>query len=233
MLLVGLTGGIGSGKSTVSALLAAHGAVIVDADRIARELQSPGAPLLGRMAERFGADIIRDDGSLDRAAVAAIVFGESDEARAALDDLNGIVHPAMQAEIQRQIDAHAGSDRIVVLDFPLLAENPRQGLAATVVVDVDPELAVRRLVEFRGMDEADARNRIASQVPREERLAQATHVIDNSGDLDDLRDQVDALWATLCALRDARDAESDRTGDQPGPTGAAPAERSSRPHPTR
>lgn len=230
MLLVGLTGGIGSGKSTVSALLADHGAVIVDADRIARQLQSPGAPLLARMAERFGADIIRDDGSLDRAAVAAIVFGDSDEARAALDDLNGIVHPAMQAEIQRQIDAHAGSDRIVVLDFPLLAENPRHGLAATVVVDVDPELAVRRLVEFRGMDEADARNRIASQVPREERLAQATHVIDNSGDLDDLRDQVDALWVTLCALRDA---ESDRTDDQPGATGTAPAQRSSRSHPTR
>ena len=173
MLLVGLTGGIGAGKSTVSALLAEHGAVIVDADQIARDLQSPGSPVLDRMAERFGAHILRGDGSLDRAAVASVVFGDSDEAKSALADLNGIVHPAMQDEIVRQIQAQADTDRIVVLDFPLLGENPRDDIAATIVVDIDPEIAVGRLVRFRGMNETDARNRIASQLSREERLGRA------------------------------------------------------------
>lgn len=206
MLLVGLTGGIGAGKSTVSALLAERGAVIVDADQIARNLQSPHAPLLDAMAERFGRHIIRDDGSLDRAAVASIVFGDSDDAKQALDDLNGIVHPAMQSEIKRQIDEQADTDRVVVLDFPLLGENPRDDSAATIVVDVEPEVAIERLVRFRGMDETDARNRIISQISREERLARATHVIDNSGDLDALRDQVDELWVQLVELRSAADA---------------------------
>lgn len=201
MLLVGLTGGIGAGKSTVSALLAERGAVIVDADQIARDLQRPGSPVLDRMADRFGRHIIADDGSLDRAAVAAIVFGDSADAKSALADLNGIVHPAMQDEIRRQIDAHRGSDRIVVLDFPLLGENPRRDLAATIVVDIDPETAVHRLVEYRGMDETDARNRIASQISREERLEQATFVVDNSGDHAMLRREVDELWRSLNRLR--------------------------------
>ena len=204
MLLVGLTGGIGTGKSTVSVLLAERGAVIVDADQIARDLQAPGAPLLDRMAERFGAHIIGPDGSLDRAAVAAIVFGDSDDAKQALADLNGIVHPAMQDEIKRQIVEQAETDRVVVLDFPLLGENPRDDIAATVVVDVTADVAIERLVEFRGMDETDARNRITSQISREERLATATHVIDNSGDLEALRHQVDDLWAQLVELRDSR-----------------------------
>ena len=204
MLLVGLTGGIGSGKSTVSALLAEHGAAIVDADEIARSLQTPHSPVLARMAERFGQQIIRSDGSLDRAAVAALVFGDDPQARAALADLNAIVHPAMQDEIARQIGAHAATERIVVLDFPLLTENPREGLAATIVVDIDPDIAVRRLVDQRGMDERDARKRIASQRSREHRLTHATHVVQNDGDLDDLRDQVAALWSALLALRDAR-----------------------------
>ena len=201
MLLVGLTGGIGAGKSTVSELLAEHGAVIVDADRIARELQAPGSPVLDRMAERFGDHVVRDDGSLDRAAVADIVFGESDEAKQALADLNGIVHPAMHREIRRQIAAQADTDHVVVLDFPLLGENPRDDIAATIVVDVPVEVAVQRLVEHRGMDEADARKRIASQIGRDERLAQATHVVDNSGDVDQLRDEVTDLWAALEELR--------------------------------
>lgn len=199
MLLVGLTGGIGAGKSTVSAMLAERGAVIVDADQIARDLQAPGSPLLDVMADRFGRDILRPDGSLDRAAVAAIVFGDSDAARQALADLNAITHPAIQDEIRRRIEAHAGSGEVVVLDFPLLGENPRDDVRATIVVDLPVELAVRRLVESRGMDETDARNRIASQMSREERLARATHVIDNSGDHDHLRAQVDALWADLSA----------------------------------
>ncbi len=199
MILVGLTGGIGAGKSTVSAMLAERGAVIVDADQIARDLQSPGSPVLDSMAERFGEHIVCDDGSLDRAAVAAIVFNDE----AALKDLNGIVHPAMQAEIQRQIDEHRSTDRVVVLDFPLLGENPRQGLAATVVVDIPVDVAVRRLVDQRGMDEADARARINSQISRDERLATATHVLDNGGDRDSLTAQVDELWQQLLELHPA------------------------------
>ena len=206
MLLVGLTGGIGSGKSTVSARLAELGAVVVDADQIARDLQAPNAPLLAAMAARFGDHIIRSDGSLDRAAVAAIVFGESDAARAALKDLNAIVHPAMHAEIDRQIERHRGSPTIVVLDFPLLLDNERYVPDSIVVVDVDPDLAVRRLVEHRGMDEGDARNRIASQIGREQRLAHADFVIDNSGDLAQLHRQTDDVWDALCALRDRMDA---------------------------
>ena len=196
MIVVGLTGGIGAGKSTVSPMLAERGAAIVDADQIARDIQSPGSPVLAAMAERFGDHIIASDGSLDRAAVAAIVFNDKE----ALADLNAIVHPAMQAEIQRQIAVHAGTDHVVVLDFPLLAENPRDGLAATIVVDVEPEVAVQRLVDHRNMDAADARARMNSQISRSDRLAQATHVIDNSGDLDSLRPQVDALWAELEAM---------------------------------
>jgi dephospho-CoA kinase len=201
VLLVGLTGGIGAGKSTVSALLAERGAVIVDADQIARDLQTPGSPVLDVMADRFGHEIIRDDGSLDRAAVAAIVFGDSPAAKQNLADLNGIVHPAMQAEIRRQIGAAAGTDRIVVLDFPLLGENPRDDIAATIVVDVDSDIAVERLVQFRGMDEADARNRIASQISRERRLSRATHVVDNNGDRAHLEREVDAVWRDLLRLR--------------------------------
>ena len=203
MIVVGLTGGIGAGKSTVSKLLAERGAAIVDADQIARDLQSPGSPVLNQMAERFGAQIVHEDGSLDRAAVAAIVFSD----KAALDDLNGIVHPAMQAEIQRQIDLNAGTDRVVVLDFPLLGENPRKGLAATIVVDIPYELAVERVVEYRGMDEDDAQNRINSQISREERLARATFVVDNSGTFDSLAAQVDELWSSVVELPHVASAE--------------------------
>lgn len=195
VILIGLTGGIGAGKSTVSKMLAERGAAIVDADQIARDLQAAGSPVLAAMAERFGDQIIRDDGELDRAAVAAIVFSDEE----ALKDLNGIVHPAMQAEIQAQIDAHLGTDRLVVLDFPLLGENPRKGLAATVVVDIPYELAVERAVG-RGMDEDDVRNRINSQISRERRLESATHVLDNSGTLESLTAEVDALWPELMSL---------------------------------
>jgi dephospho-CoA kinase len=196
MILVGLTGGIGSGKSTVSALLAEHGAVIIDADALVRELQAPGSPVLEQMAERFGPHILRGDGSLDRPAVAELVFNDE----ASLKALNDIVHPALAVEVARRVDAARGSDDIVVLDFPLLAERPREGLSATVVVDVPVEIAVARLVASRGMSEDDANARIANQVSRDERLAIATHVIDNAGDLDSLREQVDALWAQLVQL---------------------------------
>jgi dephospho-CoA kinase len=207
VILVGLTGGIGAGKSTVSAMLAEQGAVIVDADQIARDLQLPGSPVLGQMAERFGEHIIDDDGSLDRGAVAKIVFNDED----ALKDLNGIVHPAMQSEIQRQIDAQRDTDRVVVLDFPLLGENPRKGLAATIVVDIPVDVAVQRLVDQRGMAEDDARARISSQLSREERLASATHVVDNGGDRDSLALQVEALWEQLLELPSASDDDNAAT----------------------
>jgi dephospho-CoA kinase len=196
MILVGLTGGIGAGKSTVSRRLAARGAVIIDADAVAREVQQPGSPVLAAMAERFGADVIGADGSLDRAAVAAVVFSDPD----ALADLNRIVHPAIRQEINRRIEEQLGTDHVVVLDVPLLAENPRDGLAATIVVDVPVETAVERLVSQRAMDEADARARIARQATREQRLATADRVIDNTGTPDELEPQLDELWAWLQTL---------------------------------
>jgi dephospho-CoA kinase len=196
MRLVGLTGGIGSGKSTVSSALAARGAVIVDADAIVRDVQRPGSPVLAQMAERFGDGVIAADGSLDRAAVAAIVFADAD----ALKALNGIVHPAVGAEMNRQVMAEVGTDRVVVMDIPLLTENPREGLQGKIVVDVPVETQVQRLVQFRGFDEADARARIAKQATREQRLAIADFVVDNSGDLAALAPQIDALWDWLGTL---------------------------------
>ena len=204
MLLVGLTGGIGSGKSTVSQLLAERGAVIIDADAIVRQLQQPGTPVFDAMVERFGPDIVAADGTLDRAAVASIVFTD-EQAR---KDLEAIVHPAVGAEMIRLLGEHAGSDRIVVYDVPLLVESGKKGYAAVLVVDVDPEVAVDRIVRFRGMREADARNRIANQVPREHRLAVADRVLDNSGTVDELAAQVDEAWAWLVALERQAGVES-------------------------
>ncbi len=202
MIVVGLTGGIGAGKSTVSKLFAERGAVIVDADQIARDLQAPGTAVVAAMAERFGEQILDADGALIRPEVAKIVFADKE----ALKDLNGIVHPAMQSEIQRQIDEHSETDRVVVLDFPLLGENPRKGLAATIVVDVPPELAVERAVE-RGMEESDVRKRIESQMRREDRRAIATHIIDNSGDLDALESRVERVWEQIRTLPATRSSD--------------------------
>jgi len=223
MLLVGLTGGIGAGKSTVSQLLAERGAVIVDADQIARDLQKPASPVLDRMAERFGGHIIGDDGQLDRAAVAGIVFGDDDDAKQALRDLNAIVHPAMQSEIERQIAAQVETDRVVVLDFPLLGENPRDDVAATIVVDVPADVAVERLVEFRDMDETAARKRIVSQISRVDRLALATYVIDNSYDLDRLHDEIDRLWPQLVALNTDRSSVAIISSPSNSPEGTNPS----------
>src|SRR5690606_40516846 len=171
---IGLTGGIGSGKSTVAALLVERGAVLIDADAIVRELQEPGTPVFDAMVERFGPGIVAADGTLDRQAVADIVFADPE----ALQALNAIVHPAVGVEIANRLQAEAATDHVVILDVPLLVESGRDDLAELVVVDVDPEIAVRRLVEQRGMREDDARARMARQVSREERLAKADVVID-------------------------------------------------------
>ena len=196
MILVGLTGGIGSGKSTVSTALVARGAVLIDADAVTREVQRPGSPVLDKMAARFGDDILLPDGSLDRGAVAARVFGDAD----ALKDLNAIVHPAVGAEMNRRMRELADTDSIVVLDIPLLAENPREGLSGVVVVDAPEEVQVERLVRWRGFDEADARARIARQASREDRLAKADFVVDNSGSFDELEPQIVELWTWLQSL---------------------------------
>ena len=190
MILIGLTGGIGSGKSTVSSLLAKRGAVVIDADAITRELQQPGAPLLGVLAERFGAHIIAADGSLIREELRNIAFSDAD----ALKDLNKIVHPAVATEMDRRMEEVRNTDKVVILDIPLLTENPRKGLCGIVVVDVPVEVQVARLAEFRGMKEEDARAVIAKQATREERTKIADQVIDNSGDLESLQAQVDAVW---------------------------------------
>ncbi|MFM2078868.1 MAG: hypothetical protein RJA49_2758 [Actinomycetota bacterium] len=196
MILVGLTGGIGSGKSTVSAALAARGAVIVDADAVVRDVQQPGSPVLQQLADRFGAHVLAADGSLDRAAVAQIVFTDPD----ALKALNAIVHPAVGAEMNRQVMAERDTDHVVVMDIPLLTENPRDGLQGIIVVDVPVETQVQRLVQFRGFDEGDAMARIGKQATRQQRLATAGFVVDNSGDLAALEPQIDALWTWVTAL---------------------------------
>lgn len=199
MILVGLTGGIGSGKSTVSQLLASHGAVIVDADAITRQLQAPGQPLLKVIAERFGNDVLDTDGSLLRQKLADQVFGNPE----ALADLNKIVHPAVGREMARLIDEQRSGDNVVVLDIPLLAENPRSGLSGVIVVDVDPEMAVDRLVAQRGMSEQDARSRIERQTSREKRREIADWVIDNGGDLASLETQVHQAWKWMQTLEHA------------------------------
>jgi len=206
MILIGLTGGIGSGKSTVSSLLAKHGAVIIDADAITRELQAPGAPLLTVLADRFGHHILGADGSLIREELAKIAFADPE----ALKDLNKIVHPAVAKEMDRRMAEVRDTDKVVVLDIPLLAENPRKGLCGVVVVDVPVEVAVSRLVEFRGMKEGDAKARIAKQASREDRLKIADQVIDNSGDMNTLSAQVDSLWTWALSLPPATEDAGSR-----------------------
>lgn len=207
MILIGLTGGIGSGKSTVSALLAGHGAVIIDADAITRQLQQAGQPLLQELAERFGSGIITSTGELDRPALAAVAFSDPE----ALKDLNKIVHPAVAKEMDRQMSEVRNTDKVVVLDIPLLAENPRKGLCGVIVVDVPVELAVHRLVTFRSMSEVDARARIEKQASREKRLEIADQVVDNSGDMESLAKRVSEVWQWAISLPPATDDAGSRT----------------------
>ncbi len=206
MLVVGLTGGIGSGKSTVAELLAERGAVIVDADRVARQVVEPGTPAHAALVERFGAGIVDANGRIDRPALAAAAFSDP----AALADLNAITHPAIGIEMVRQRDEHAGTDRVVVMDIPLLTEAHRELLAlvAVIVVDTPVETALQRLVELRGMDRADAEARMAAQVDRATRLSVADLVVDNSGDRSHLVGEVDRVWAAISELA--------RTAPRPG-----------------
>jgi dephospho-CoA kinase len=208
VLVVGLTGGIGSGKSTVSALLEERGAVVVDADRIAREVVAPGGPAYQPVVDRFGPSVVSVDGAIDRPALAAVVFTDP-SARA---DLEAITHPVVGATMAERLTAQAGTDNVVVLDVPLLVEggwrrsgdegrggqrNLPHGVAAIVVVDTPPEVAVERLVRDRGMKAADVEARMAAQATREERLARADVVIDNSGSAENLGGEVDRAWAWI------------------------------------
>jgi len=195
MILVGLTGGIGSGKSTVSQMLADRGAVIIDGDAIARALQRSGTAVFAAMVERFG-DVVGADGELDRAKIASLVFSDAQ----ALADLNKIVHPAIGVEMLRLISELRDTDAIAILDFPLLTESPRKGLSGVIVVDVDPEIAIERVVRDRGMQASDVQARIDKQASRKDRLAIADRVLDNSGTKEDLVRQVDQAWEWIATL---------------------------------
>ncbi|MCR2785831.1 MULTISPECIES: dephospho-CoA kinase [unclassified Microbacterium] len=200
MPLIALTGGIASGKSTIAHRLAEHGATVVDADRIVREVQSPGSPVLADIAAAFGADMLTPDGALDRARLASVVFGDDD----AIARLNAIVHPAVRAESARRFAEalRADPDAVIVYDVPLLVEARVDDPWDLIVVAHAPAtLRTRRLVELRGMTEADAQARIASQVPDERRLAIADVVVDTSGTLASTLAQTDALWETVTHLQ--------------------------------
>jgi dephospho-CoA kinase len=190
-MLVGLTGGIGSGKSLVAELLAEHGATIIDADVLAREVVAPGTPGLAAVRERFGAGVLRSDGSLDRVALGRIVFGDPLARR----DLEAIIHPAVRVRAAA-LTALAPEGAVVVQVIPLLVETGQQGkFDQVVVVDVDPEVQLSRIVRRDGLSEAEAQARLRAQASREARLAAAHVVLRNNGTRDDLAAAVDRLWA--------------------------------------
>ena len=195
MLSVGLTGAIGSGKSAVAELLVERGALLIDADQIAREVVAPGGPAYQPLLERFGPGILAVDGTIDRQALADVAFPDP----ATLADLNAITHPVIGKEMVARRTAAEGTDAIVVLAIPLLTEAHRQstGLDVVVVVDAPTEVCLERLVDQRGMDRADAAARIAAQVSREERRQGADYVVDNGGDREHLAAEVARLWEWL------------------------------------
>lgn len=193
MTRVGLTGGIGAGKSAVTALLRERGAVVIDSDALAREVVEPGTSGLDAVVERFGASILDADGRLDRPALGAVVFADEQARR----DLEAIIHPRVR-ERARQLEAEAAPDAIVVHDVPLLVETGQAGLYdLVVVVDVPVETQIERLAANRAMPRAEAESRIAAQATRDQRLAAADVVLDNTGSLGDLAKAVDTLWEGL------------------------------------
>lgn len=192
---VGLTGGVASGKSTVSAMLAELGAVVVDADRLAREVVAPGTDGFAEVVEAFGPEVVTPDGDLDRPALGALVFADEEKRRR----LEAIIHPRVRARSE-ELEAAAPPGSVVVHDIPLLAETGQvDRFDAVVVVDVPVEVQLQRMTGLRGWTDADARARVAAQIAREHRLAIATHVIDNTGSLADLRRRVEEVYADLLA----------------------------------
>lgn len=192
-LVIGLTGGIGSGKSSVSRLLARHGAVVIDADLLAREVVAPGTPGLAAVVDAFGADVLSPDGSLDRQALAARVFGDA----AARSRLEAIIHPLVRARAH-ELESASDADAVVVHDIPLLVETGQgDRFDAVVVVDAPAEVQHQRLVELRGMTPEEADRRIAAQATREQRRAAADHIVVNDGSLAELEAQVAELWTKL------------------------------------
>jgi dephospho-CoA kinase len=197
MRLIALTGGIGTGKSTVARFLRERGVTVIDADEGTRAVQAPGSPGLRRLVEAFGAGILQPDGALDRPRLAAIAFADP-EARGRL---NEIVHPLVREWMaERQMEAAERGEELVVLDIPLLFESRgAEGFDAVILVYAPEELQLRRLVEQRSMDERTARQRIAAQMPIDEKQRLATHVIVNTGTLEDLRAEVERTWADIVA----------------------------------
>jgi dephospho-CoA kinase len=194
-LTVGLTGGIGSGKSTVAGMLGAKGASLIDADAIAREVVAPDGLAFAPVVERFGESVLAADGTIDRKALAAIVFSDPE----ALADLNAITHPEIGRIMTERRGAADERGGVVVLDVPLMKATHRDqlGFDVVVVVDVPVEIAVDRLVGQRGFERSDAEARVANQISRDERRALADVVVDNTGDRDSLAEQVDRLWHDL------------------------------------
>ncbi|NDC90895.1 MAG: dephospho-CoA kinase, partial [Acidimicrobiia bacterium] len=184
-------------KSEVARLLTNRGAVLIDADQIVRELQRPGAEVYLKMVELFGPEVVASDKSLDRAAIATRVFSDSN----LLKTLNELIHPIVRRVMNERIESFRETDKVVVLDIPLLVENPREGLDGVLVVDLDVDLALGRLVEQRNMSVEDANARIAKQATREQRLAIADHVIDNSGDRTQLEEKVETAWSWIQSLK--------------------------------
>lgn len=195
MRLIGVTGGIATGKSTVDRMLAAHGATVIDADALAREVVRPGAPALDEVVERFGASVLQPDGELDRARLGAIVFADAD----ARHDLDRITHPRIAELTQEQVASALATDTpLVAVDIPLLYENAREGMFEGVLLVYAPlDLQVARLRERNGLDEAAALQRLAAQLPIDAKRDRATWIIDNSDGLDETSRAVDAWWETV------------------------------------
>lgn len=211
MKFVALSGGIGSGKSTVATALAERGADVIDVDRLSREIQRPGHPVFDAIVERWGRRILTPEGELDRPALGRIVFADAAELAVLTRDITG---PAIEVEIIERASRHLGTDGVVILEAPLLLGGDRRiyGLEGVIVVDVPVGTAVARLVQQRGMDKADVMARVGKQLDPQQRLGHADFVIDNSAERERLTPQVEAAWRWIGALPDAVPVRSHGTG---------------------